>query len=143
MVSCTTYNYPGSPTEILFKNGLLNENSLTLTEDRKKLFYTRCIPIRLLIVLIIFSLSYINNKNIQTLLSTAVLLISAYAIIKLSDRTPEKLQCVWWSNNLEILQAGAAFIIACISIYNGISSMKLISILLFFNIIIGLVQNPF
>jgi ABC-type Co2+ transport system permease subunit len=140
-MACTSYNIPGSPTEVLFKHGLLSETSPTLSEDRKKLFYTRCIPIRLLIVLFVFSLSYITNKNIQSFLSVTVMIISAYIIFKLSGRSSEQLQCAWWSNNIEILQAVTAFAISFISIYNGVSCMTGIAVVLLFNVIAGLAQS--
>lgn len=128
---------------ILFKLNLLNKNSLTLNQDRKKLFYYICIPIRILIALLFLFLYFKNNYKIQKNLSLVAIFFTFFTFAHLVSKEFSNNDCVqWWSNKFEIFLSFIAFIISLYCYFNNKDYCMLsLFIIMFVSIISGITQS--
>jgi len=139
MVCLTNIN--NNYDNFLFKSGFLDANSKHLNQDRAKLFYGVCIPVRTLIAISIFCLSFILNKSIQTTFSYIIGLFSLLSFIHLANKSPESKKCQWWSNSLEMFFAFLSFCICIYCISTQQPCVIYISIILGISILSGLIQS--
>lgn len=126
---------------VLFKSKLLDRNSKHLGEERRKLFYFVCIPIRLLIFCTLLYLSQIQNETLQQVLRILLMLIYISSIFYLLTK---KSKCQWWFNEYEIFLSTLAVLI-CIFVKKN--TVFYVSIIMLLSILGGIAQsiilNPF
>jgi len=136
-----TININNEYENILFKTNLLDKNSKQLGKDRQQLFNYICIPIRLLLLIVLLSLSQIQNTNFQIILRILLIIMYLITIIHLSSK---KSKCQWWSNEYEIFLSIMA-ILVCFFVKEN--TVFYVSLILFASIAGGIVQsillNPF
>jgi hypothetical protein len=128
---------------ILFKLKLLNKNSLTLNQDRERLFYYVCIPIRILIALVFLSLYFKNNFETQKKLSLVTIFITLFTFAHLVSKEFSNSDCTqWWSNKFEIFLSFIAFVLSLYCyFYNKNYCMLSLFILMCISIIAGIIQS--
>lgn len=122
---------------VLFKNNILDKNSPQLGKDRQKLFYTVCIPLRLLILFLLLSVSKIKNESIQTFTRISLFIIYFLSALHLLLK---KSKCQWWSNEYEIFLCILALLI-CILVKE--KTVFFICVIMFFSILGGIIQSVF
>lgn len=127
---------------ILFKFNFLNKNSNTLNQDREKLFYYVCIPVRILISFCFLFLYFKNDFKTQKKLSLFAIFISFLTFAHLLNKEFSRNDCVqWWSNEFEIFLSFVAFIISIYCyFYNKNYCMLSLFILMVISIISGIIQ---
>jgi hypothetical protein len=108
-IVCET-NINNDYNNVLFKNGLLDKNSVTLTSDRRRLYLFLCLPTRFFISLLTGSLFFIKNKIFQFVLSLIYLGILSFGIWHLYSKSEKSKKCQWWSNNYQLLIAIIGYI---------------------------------
>lgn len=130
---------------ILFKLNLLNKNSSTLNQDRERLFYYICIPIRILIALFFLFLYFKNNFETQKQLSLFAIFITFFTFAHLLSKEFSNSDCTqWWSNKFEIFLIFIAFIISLYSYFNSKDYCMLsLFIIMLISIIAGIIQSLF
>ena len=130
---------------ILFKLNLLNKNSSTLNQDRERLFYYICIPIRILIALFFLFLYFKNNFETQKQISLFAIFITFFTFAHLLNKEFSNSDCTqWWSNKLEIFLIFIAFIISLYSYFNNKDYCMLsLFIIMLISIIAGIIQSLF
>jgi phosphatidylserine synthase len=140
-ITCKT-NINGDYDNILFQMNLLNKDSQTLTSDRKKLYLTACIPIRITLALIAgFLFFYIKNEKMHKYLSIFYIFIGLFSFIHLITKSQKDKNCQWWSNNFQKIIALLIFIFAIIFYFiNPKLSSLSTTILIVISVIGGLSQ---
>jgi len=108
-IVCET-NINNDYNNVLFKNGLLDKNSVTLTSDRRRLYLFVCLPTRFVISLLIASLFLIKNKIFHFVLSLIYLGILSFEISHLYSKSEKSKKCQWWSNDYQLLISIIGFI---------------------------------
>ena len=136
-LSCIS-NINNGENNVLFKLGLLNKNSPHLGQDRLTLFNV-CLIVRLLIVIILLSLFFIQNDVIQTIITLFLLSISCIAFFHLVTKIRPLTQ--WWNNFFEILLLFISILIGLYCLMKGIQSSRYIAIILMISIISGFSQS--
>lgn len=122
---------------VLFKSNLLDKNSPQLGKDRQKLFYTVCIPLRLLILFLLLSVSQIKNESIQAFTTITLFFIYLFSTLHLLSK---KSKCQWWSNEYEILLCILALLV-CLFVKEN--TVFLVCVIMFFSILGGIIQSVF
>jgi len=124
---------------ILFKLGILDKNSIRLSEDRKIMFQYVCLPVRFLIALFLLYLSEkINNLLLQNTISLLLLFGSIYHLYTKSCKSKV---CQWWDNSLEIFMIGITLILTLFGISKNYGTLKIVSLYMILSIFIGQFQN--
>ena len=134
-------NINNGTNNILFKLGLLNADSQTLGEDRARLFYEICIPIRILIILGVFSLLKVQNTGVQSILCIIFTVLYLTVIYHLASKSSQSKKCQWWSNNFEIFLSVVAICICIFCYINKLSCIVYIGIILSVSVLMGLLQS--
>lgn len=138
---CKT-NINNDYNNILFKLNLLNKDSPTLTSDRKKLYLSACVPVRITLALIAGSLFFfIKDEKIHKYLSIFYIIIGLLAFVHLSLKSQKDKNCQWWSNTFQTTIAFSIFLSSLFFYYENpkISSLSTM-ILLIIGVIGGLLQ---
>lgn len=116
-----------------YSGGIFKKKGYTL-EQRKILFYTICIFVRLLLAGIVYHFS--EKKELQYLL----LITSFASIITINNKINEG-GCVWWNRHFHLFISIVLFICSILAIKNKLKNKKYLSYLFYLDVLFGLTNS--